>query len=232
MRGTAHVAVESPSGQPESFRDGCDAFKDAKLRWPSVRSLDRPPCSPGKPTRSPGTQKPSQFRSDSAACRGLRTEFRPFSRVLRLKSPASLSPQNSVSRTTRWRGRSQGFVSVRSAGGGRAGRQAGRGQARGRQARSRAGGTRSPVLRHHRGDRQRHHAPKRKNGVWRQCVQTRRHLLFELLRTAFWAGRRSERPINSRALAGVQSTSTVTFLPASNPVSFDVRRGLAAPHPT
>ena len=43
-------------------------------------------------------QKPSQFRSDSAACRGLRTEFRPFSRVLRLKSPASLSPQNSVSR--------------------------------------------------------------------------------------------------------------------------------------
>src|SRR5271166_3910251 len=61
----------------------------------------RPPCSPGKPTRFPGTQKPSQFRSDSAACRGLRTEFRPFSRVLRLKSPASLSPQNSVSRTTR-----------------------------------------------------------------------------------------------------------------------------------
>ena len=42
------------------------------------------------------------------ACRGLRTEFRPFSRVRHLNSPASLSPQNSVSRTTRWRGRSRG----------------------------------------------------------------------------------------------------------------------------
>ena len=40
--------------------------------------------------------------------RGLRTEFRLFSRILRLNSPASLSPQNSVSRTTRWRGRSRG----------------------------------------------------------------------------------------------------------------------------
>ena len=48
-----------------------------------VRSLHRPPCSPGKPTRFPGRQKPSQFRSVSEACRGLRTEFRPFSRVLR-----------------------------------------------------------------------------------------------------------------------------------------------------
>ena len=37
-----------------------------------------------------------------------RTEFRPFSRILRLKSPASLCPQNSVSRPTRWRGRSGG----------------------------------------------------------------------------------------------------------------------------
>ena len=45
--------------------------------------------------------------------RGLRTEFRPFSRVLRLKSPASLSPQNSVSRTTRWRGRSRGSCCCR-----------------------------------------------------------------------------------------------------------------------
>src|SRR5271166_2385422 len=35
------------------------------------------------------------------ACRGLRTEFWPFSRVPRLQSAASLSPQNSVSRTTR-----------------------------------------------------------------------------------------------------------------------------------
>ena len=42
--------------------------------------------------------------------RGLRTEFRLFSRILRLNSPASLSPQNSVSRTTRWRGRSRGFA--------------------------------------------------------------------------------------------------------------------------
>ena len=38
---------------------------------------------------------------------GLRTEFRPFSRVLRLNSPAGLSRQNSVSRTKRWRGRSR-----------------------------------------------------------------------------------------------------------------------------
>ena len=68
--------------------------------------LRPPPWSPGKPTRFPGRQKPSQFRSVTEACRGLRTEFRPFSRILRLKSPASLCPQNSVSRTTRWRGRS------------------------------------------------------------------------------------------------------------------------------
>ena len=36
------------------------------------------------------------------------TEFPPFSRVLRLNSPASLSPQNSVSRTSGWSGRSRG----------------------------------------------------------------------------------------------------------------------------
>ena len=30
--------------------------------------------------------------------------------VLRLKSPAGLSPQNSVSRTKRWRGRSRGVT--------------------------------------------------------------------------------------------------------------------------
>ena len=61
--------------------------------------LRPPPYSTCKPTRFPGRQKPSQFRSVSEACRGLRTEFRPFSRILRLKSPASLCPQNSVSRT-------------------------------------------------------------------------------------------------------------------------------------
>ena len=54
---------------------------------------------------NPSVGKPSQFRSVSEACRGLRTEFRPFSRILRLKSPASLCPQNSVSRTTRVRRR-------------------------------------------------------------------------------------------------------------------------------
>src|SRR5271166_1395917 len=68
------------------------------MRWPSVRIPSAPPCSPGKPPRFPGRQKPSQFRSVSEAQRGLRTEFRPFSRVLHLKSPAGLSPQNSVSR--------------------------------------------------------------------------------------------------------------------------------------
>ena len=78
------------------------------VRWPSVRFRLAPPYSTCKPTRFPGRQKPSQFRSVSEACRGLRTEFRPFSRILRLKSPASLCPQNSVSRTTRWRGRSGG----------------------------------------------------------------------------------------------------------------------------
>src|SRR5271166_336015 len=71
----------------------------AKLRWPSVRIPSAPPCSPGKPARFPGRQKPSQFRSVSGAQRGLRTEFRPFSRVVRLQSPGSLCPQNSVSRT-------------------------------------------------------------------------------------------------------------------------------------
>ena len=51
-----------------------------------------------------------QFRSVSEAGRGLRTEFRPFLRVLRLKSRASLSPQISVSRTMRWRGRNRGLA--------------------------------------------------------------------------------------------------------------------------
>ena len=48
--------------------------------------------STGKLPRFPGREKPLQFRSVSEACRGLRTEFPPFSRVLRLNSPASLSP--------------------------------------------------------------------------------------------------------------------------------------------
>ena len=52
----------------------------------------------------------SQFRSVSEACRSLRTEFRPFSVFLRPQSPAGLSPQNSVSRTKRWRGRSRGLA--------------------------------------------------------------------------------------------------------------------------
>src|SRR5271166_2527413 len=51
----------------------------AKLRWPSVRIPSAPPCSPGKPTRFPGRQKPSQFRSVREVYGGLRTEFRPFS---------------------------------------------------------------------------------------------------------------------------------------------------------
>ena len=41
------------------------------------------------PRRFPGRQKPSQFRSVSEAYRGLRTEFRPFSRVRRPNSHAS-----------------------------------------------------------------------------------------------------------------------------------------------
>ena len=47
-------------------------------------------------------------RSAATAAADFETEFRPFSRVLGLKSPASLSPQNSVSRITRWRGRRGG----------------------------------------------------------------------------------------------------------------------------
>jgi len=38
-----------------------------------------PPCSPSKPTRFPGRQKPPQLRSVREVCAGLRTEFRPFS---------------------------------------------------------------------------------------------------------------------------------------------------------
>ena len=38
-----------------------------------VRSLHRPPSCPRKPTRFPGREKPSQFRSVKEACRGLRT---------------------------------------------------------------------------------------------------------------------------------------------------------------
>ena|SRR5208337_221278 len=52
---------------------------------PQVRSLHRPPYSPSKPGRFPGRQKPPQFRRVSEAQRGLRTEFRLFSRILRLK---------------------------------------------------------------------------------------------------------------------------------------------------
>ena len=82
------------------------------------RSRSRPTrVSPGKPTRFPGREKPSQFRPVSEACRGLRTEFRPFSRGPRLNSPASLSPQNSVSRTTslNWRDGSSSGSSVENA---------------------------------------------------------------------------------------------------------------------
>ncbi len=59
----------------------------------TARDRFRRTASTGKPPRFPGRQKTSQFRSVSEACRGLRTEFPPFSRVLRLNSPASLSPQ-------------------------------------------------------------------------------------------------------------------------------------------
>ena len=44
-------------------------------------SLNPLRSSRGKPARFPGRQKFSQFRSVSEACRGLRTEFRPFSRA-------------------------------------------------------------------------------------------------------------------------------------------------------
>ena len=59
------------------------------------------PCSPRKPTRFPGRQKPSQFRSVSEAQRGLRTKLRPFFRVLRPKSPASLSAGRPCRRRSR-----------------------------------------------------------------------------------------------------------------------------------
>ena len=55
--------------------------------WSAICSKYCPPYSPGKPTRFPGRQKPSQFRSVSEACR----EFRPFSRALRRLSDASRS---------------------------------------------------------------------------------------------------------------------------------------------
>ena len=55
-------------------------YKNRSLSFTRVRSLPTP-----SPTRFPGREKPSQFRSVSEAYRGLRTEFRPFSRVLRLK---------------------------------------------------------------------------------------------------------------------------------------------------
>ena len=73
------------------------------LKRSSVRFRLAPPCSPGKPTLFPGRRNPRNFGRLVRRSRGLRTEFRPFSRILHLNSPASLSPQNSVSRTTRWR---------------------------------------------------------------------------------------------------------------------------------
>ncbi len=98
--------MQNPRGSRPSIaasaRTGDMNARDSVIRI--ERSLLPSRTASGKPTRFPGRQKPSQFRSVSEACRGLRTEFRPLSRVLRLNSPASLSPQNSVSRTTRWRG--------------------------------------------------------------------------------------------------------------------------------
>src|SRR5271165_251134 len=91
----ASLTLLQPTHAPRAGKSVHAAGATAKLRWPSVRSLYPPPCSLGKPTRFPGRQKPSQFRSVSGAQRGLRTEFRPLSHALRPKSPASLSPQNS-----------------------------------------------------------------------------------------------------------------------------------------
>src|SRR5208337_789127 len=75
-----------------SRRLGLQTARDSRTHQREVRGSN-PLC----PRWFPGPQKLSQFRSVSEAQRGLRTEFRPFSRVLRLKSPAGLSPQNSVS---------------------------------------------------------------------------------------------------------------------------------------
>src|SRR5208283_1154805 len=88
---------EFPVKFPDS-REFSPTRLDSRLSETGFAGLRPPPYSTGKPTRFPGRQKPSQFRSVSEACRGLRTEFRPFSRVLRPKSPASLRPQNSVSK--------------------------------------------------------------------------------------------------------------------------------------
>ena len=60
-----------------------------------------PPSSPGKPRPFPGPQKASQFLSVSEACRGLRTEFPPFSRVLRLNSPAIAEAQAAGAKSLR-----------------------------------------------------------------------------------------------------------------------------------
>src|SRR5208337_5025927 len=66
-------------GNPKAFATAVMLSRMPSCDGHPVRSLDRPPCSPGKPTRFPGRQKPSQFRSVSEACGGLRTESRPFS---------------------------------------------------------------------------------------------------------------------------------------------------------
>jgi len=122
MRALRPRATKLPRGQGPR-RETAQSLARSRGRKPPARNFRAPlrrhraprlPCRAALPADlfSPCVrgQKPSQFRSVRESCAGLRTEFRPFSRGLRPKSPAGLSPPNSVSRTTRWRGRSRGFA--------------------------------------------------------------------------------------------------------------------------
>ena len=80
-------------------------IRDAPPRFEGMPSCDGhqfDPCIPHHSVRANRRgfrvgRNPRNSGRLSRRSRGLRTEFRPFSRVPRLKSPASLSPQNSVS---------------------------------------------------------------------------------------------------------------------------------------
>ena len=80
-------------------------FLFASLQANSSSQIRRSAPASASPSRGPG----NGILWADEACRGLRTEFRPFSRILRLKSPASLDPLR-LARATR---RSHGASSTR-----------------------------------------------------------------------------------------------------------------------
>ena len=94
----AKPALSDPSDGGALTRGGCQP--SSLLRSATPREPRRERDQQDEPE---GDDKHQRRKGEACgsptSCRGLRTEFRPFSRVLRLQSPASLCSQNSVTRT-------------------------------------------------------------------------------------------------------------------------------------